>query len=111
MPVSETNRQRYRAILISRAVKDLFLVFVPRRWCWRWLFYGAEGTMLRRPGEICLADLREFAFLDGRSIFHPDAMVMARREGRREVGMRIINYLNLDETTVQTIMEIDDGLG
>lgn len=110
MPVSDTNRARFRAILISRAVKQLFWGMVPRRWLWRWLFYSDEGDMLRRPGEILLADLREFAFLDGRSIFDRDPLVMARREGRREVGMRIINYLNLDESVVQQIMEIDDGL-
>jgi hypothetical protein len=110
MAVSETNRLRYRAVLISREVKALFHNVIPRGILWRWAFFGADGTTLRTPGEILIADLREFAFLDGRSIFHSDAMVMARREGRREVGMRILNYLNLDENAVQKIMELDDGL-
>lgn len=34
---------------------------------------------------------------------------MARREGRREVFARIQYFLNLDENTVQKLMEIDDG--
>ncbi len=110
MAVSETNRARFRAVLISRAVKELFWGLIPRRRLWRWLFFGEDGTVLRRPGEILLADLREFAFLDGRSIFHTDPLMMARREGRREVGMRILNYLNLDENVVQKLMELDDGL-
>ena len=108
MAVSEANRQRWRAILISRMVKDVFWQVVPRRWLWRWLFLDAEGR-LHRAGEAALADLRGYARV-GQSNFSSDPLVMARLAGRQEVAMRIINYLNLDEGQVQHMMEIDDGL-
>lgn len=113
---TERNWLRLRAIRISRAVKDLFLVapgLIVRGWLagwlWRAMFIGDDGRV-HRGGEILLADLREFAFGGGRTVFSNDPLVMARREGRREVFMRIINYLNLDEAVVQKMMEVDDGL-
>jgi hypothetical protein len=114
MAVTATNKARHRAILISRDVKWLFMA-VPERLrarlvarFWRWAFLSAEGE-LHRAGEIMLADLREFAMV-GRSIFHTDPLITARRLGRREVVERMINYLNLDEKAVQQLMELDDGL-
>lgn len=113
---TERNWLRLRAIRISRAVKDLFLVAPGRMWrgwllgwLWRAMFIGDDGRV-HRGGEMLLADLREFAFAGGRTVFSSDPLVMARREGRREVFMRIINYLNLDEAVVQKLMEVDDGL-
>lgn len=116
MAVSETNRLRYRAVQIARAVKAMLGGFpdVLRarrpRWLWRWLFLADDGRV-HRGGEILLADLRSFCGLDRATIFDPDPLVMARREGRREVAVRIFNYLNLDEARVQQLMELDDGLG
>lgn len=120
MAVTETNRLRWRAILIARHIKTLLgaipavLGFARPRWFWRWMFLGPDGKP-HRPGEIILADLREFARLPGNrfnlSTFDTDPLVMARRAGRQEVVMRIINYLNLDETDVQQLMELDDGIG
>jgi hypothetical protein len=112
--VSEVNRQRYRAILISRDVKRV-LCMVPEifgtepRQLWRWLFLGHDGKP-HRAGEIILADLRRYARLDTASIFDSDPQVLAYREGKRAAAMRIFNYLNLDEKAVQTLMELDDGL-
>lgn len=113
MTVTAENRLRWRAILISREVKWLFKA-VPDRWrphvtapFWRWAFLGEEGQ-LHRVGEVILADLRDFC--TSTPLFSPDALVMARRAGRREVFERIVNYLNLDEAQVQKIMELDDGL-
>lgn len=77
----------------SRAVKDLFF----------------ENEQLKRNAEALLADLREFCFAQ-KSSFHTDALVMARREGRRDVWLRITEFLNLDEKDVHQFMEIDDGL-
>lgn len=113
-----TNRLRRRAILIAREFKWVFMA-VPawftarppkglRRRLFRWLFLG-EGGRLHRAGEVVLADLRGFCFADRSTIFDADPIVMARREGRREVFVRITNYLNLDEAAVQKIMELDDG--
>ena len=111
------NWLRLRAIRISRGVKDLFLM-APGRvfrgwwlgWIWRAMFLGDDGRV-HRGGEMLLADLREFAFGGGRTVFSNDPLTMARREGRREVFNRIVNYLNLDEAVVQQLMEVDDGLG
>lgn len=115
MAVSQANRIRQRARLISREVKWIFAWVPPvvRCWLiarlWRWLFKMSDGG-LHRAGEIMLADLRDFARV-GETIFDIEPLVMARRLGRREVVERIINYLQLDEATVQMLMEIDDGLG
>jgi len=114
MAVSHTNRKRWRAMLISRSVKWLFMA-VPDRFTgqrgrlWRWLFLSGADEV-HKAGEVVLADLRSFCFLDRASIFDADPHVMAYREGRRSVAMRIMNYLNLDEKAVQQLMEIDDGL-
>lgn len=105
----QINILRARAILSSRHFKDLFArAVVPKRWLYRWLFRGENGE-LRRVGEHVLADLRDFCLADRATIFDPDVAVMARREGRREVFVRISNFLNLDEQQVQQLMEIDDG--
>ena len=119
MAVSQQNRFRYRAILIAREVKGIFMGMPERfvralagRWMARWLLramFLAPDGQLHRAGEVVIADLRDFGFV-GRTTFHPDAQEMARREGRREVVVRILNYLNLDEAVVQKIMELDDGL-
>lgn len=113
--LSELDRERLRQVRISRAVKDLFLGLVPRRWLWRVLLLNDDGQMLRRPAEILLAELREWSRLPGNrhelSAFDADPLVMARRLGRQEAVMRIIRYLNLDETDVQQLVEIDDGIG
>lgn len=120
MAVSIANRLRNRAILIAREVAYIFCA-LPEiaglrrpRWLYRWLFLAPNGKP-HRAGEIILADLREFARLPtnhkGLGTFDPDPLVMARRIGRQEVVMRIINLLNLDEESVQKLMELDDGLG
>lgn len=104
------QRRRMRAVMVSRAFKELFMSPVERRprRIWRRLFLG-DGDQLRRSGEAALADLREFTGAQ-RTHFDRDPLVMARRAGRRDVWLRIINYLNLDEAQVQQLMEIDDGI-
>ena len=106
--MSQVNQLRKRAVAVSRAFKDLFGGPETRALSrWRRLFMTDETT-LRRVGEHALADLREFCWAQKTS-FDPDPLVMARRAGRRDVWLRITNYLNLDEAQVQTLMEIDDG--
>jgi hypothetical protein len=118
MAVTATNKARFRAVLLSREVKWLFMA-APERlkkrvgprltgWFLQAMFLADDG----RPhpaGEHVLADLREFALV-GRPIFSSDPLIMARRLGRREVVERLINYLNLDEKAVQQLMELDDGI-
>jgi hypothetical protein len=89
----QINRFRWRAILVGREYKRLF----------------QQGDVTTREAEYVLADLRRFCRADRPTIFDRDAMTMARREGRREVFVRIVNFLNLDERAVQQLMELDDG--
>lgn len=103
------NPLRVKAVLLSRQFKELFAgAFVPKRWLYGWLFKGENGE-LRRVGEHVLADLRNFCFADRTTIFDTEPLIMARREGRREVFARIVNFLNLDEKVVQQLMELEDG--
>lgn len=88
------NQLRIIAVLKSRHFKELFL---------------GDNGQLKRSGERVLADLRTFCWADKPTIFDKDPVVMARREGRREVFVRIQNFLNLDERVVQKLMELDDG--
>jgi hypothetical protein len=87
------TRFRWRAIFVSREYKGLFY----------------DNDQVTRQGEHVLADLRRFCHADRPTIFDREPLVMARREGRREVFGRIINFLNLDERAVQQLMELDDG--
>lgn len=88
----EINRVRTRFILKSRNYKGLF--------------FGENGD-LRREGVRVLADLRGFCRAGDATIFSTEALEMARREGRREVFVRISNMLNLDEEAVQKLMEAE----
>lgn len=118
MAVSPENRIRFRAVQVSRQAKWLFMA-VPERFAQRlagrfligpllrWLFLSPDGQV-HRAGEIVLAELRNRYALG--SPFSEDPLVMARKVGRREVLDDLFNYLNLDEATVQKIMELDDGL-
>ncbi|WP_404480035.1 hypothetical protein [Novosphingobium sp. BL-52-GroH] len=96
-------------VIVSRIYRDLFRwLVVPKSRLYRWVFgEGPEG--MRRCGELVLSDLAEFCHADKPTIFDTDPLVMARREGRREVFVRIQNFLNLDENAVRKVMEIDDG--
>jgi hypothetical protein len=107
---SDANQMRAWALRMAQSFKDAFAsAFVPKNWLYRWLFVGENGDF-RRVGEHVLADLRSFCFADRPTIFDLEPIVMARREGRREVFMRVQNFLNLDEAAVQKLMELDDGI-
>lgn len=122
--MSDLNRHRMRVVRIARewkallpqiatptwlrAIAALLAAIVGRRWAYRIAFTGDDGAM-RIATEHVLADLRDFTFARS-SAFDPDPIIMARRQGRRDVWLRISNYLNLDEAQVQKLMEIDDGI-
>lgn len=102
------NPLRRKAVALSRSFKELFLSEDARAQArWQKLFM-ADETTVRRVGEHCLADLRDFCWAQ-KSSFDPDPLIMARRAGRRDVWLRITQALNLDESKVQQLMEIDDG--
>lgn len=107
------NERRIQAVAMSRHFKELFSGWrMTRSGWWRRLFLTDEQR-LRIASERVIADLRDFCFAHAnnrRLLFSKDPLIMARNLGRREVFDRIILYLNLDESEVQTLMEIDDGI-
>lgn len=121
MAIDPIDRLRYRSMLIAREFKSVFRG-VPERLAraligafllgplLRWLFVAPDGKP-HRAGEIVLAAIRRSSGLDRPTVFDPDPVVMAYREGRRSLALEIFNYLNLDEKDVQQLMELDDGLG
>lgn len=130
--MSVINWRRKRAVAVSRTFKSVFRPGGPvriwmrcatvlllaligirrgkdavRQWCYRTVF-TTDGETLRIAANAVLADLRDFSFARA-TAFDRDPIIMARREGRRDVWLRISGYLNLDEAQVQLLMEIDDG--
>lgn len=121
--LSQRNQLRQRSVLVSRSFKAVFTPDQARprwhRWLawilwptsWRARFwqatFSADAHGLGREANHVLADLRDFCFAEKTS-FDPDPHIAARREGRRDVWLRIQRYLNLDEAMVQKLMEIDD---
>ncbi len=96
------------AVPMIEALNELRSMAVLKSRHYKWLFKGDNGD-LKRDAERVLADLRDFCGASAPTIFSTDPLIMARREGRREVFVRIVNFLNLDEATVQKLMELDDG--
>ena len=126
----ERNGRRLRAVRMARAFKAVFqpmairdarvrlagsiLLLIAwltggrqawRRWIYRIVF--TEGDTRRMAARAVLADLRDFTFAQS-SAFARDPIIMARRQARRDVWLRIANYLSLDEAEVQLFMEQDD---
>lgn len=66
----------------------------------------APAGEIDRDREIVLADLRDFGFAN-KSTFDADPMIAARRQGRREMWLRISQHLNLDEERVQKLVELE----
>jgi hypothetical protein len=93
---------RKRSIELARCVKGCFL----------------DGNGIATlEGERVVADLRKFAKL-GTHKQHSflrdltgaiDPLSMARIEGRREVVNRLIDFLELEPSTVRAFVEVDNG--
>lgn len=74
-----------------------------KEWAFRSIFSKENGE-LNEAAKIALADLR--LFCNGtKSNFSVDALEMARMEGRREVFMRIMTFLNYDYSKVYDLEE------
>lgn len=93
---------RRRAVELARCVKACFL---------------GEHGIATLEAEHVIADLRKFAKL-GTHKDHSflrdltgrlDPIAMARIEGRREVVNRLIDFLELEPTTVRGFVEVDNG--
>lgn len=87
------NMLRQRSIFRARSYRAVF----------------ALDGVIDRDREIVLADLRDFGFANS-TTFHADPHIAARRQGRREMWLRIVQHLNLDEAQIQKLVELDDGL-
>lgn len=93
---------RRRSIELSRCVKGCFL---------------DDNGIATFEGERVIADLRKFAKL-GSHKDHSflrdltgaiDPLSMARIEGRREAVNRLIDFLELEPSTVRGFVEVDNG--
>lgn len=70
------------------------------------LFHDGDGE-ISHFGEKVLADLNKFC-RGNKTTFHPDARAHALAEGRREVLLRILNFLNVDSAEIAKFVEIID---
>ncbi len=85
-----------------------------RKQAYRRVFMDASGN-ISRDGELVLADLRRFCRATSTTVHvspiskQIDPLAMAMAEGRREVWMRVMAHLHLDEKQVFNLQEPNDG--
>jgi hypothetical protein len=90
---------------------DLLAKLRRRRYSYRRLFLGEDG--LNADGQIVLADLAKFCRANSSTaIVSPvsrsvDPIAMAMAEGRREVWLRLMAHLHIDERVVFNLNEDD----
>lgn len=89
---------------------DLLAKLRRRRYAYRRMFLGDNG--LNADGQIVLADLAKFCRANNSTaIVSPvsrsvDPIAMAMAEGRREVWLRLMAHLHIDE---RVIFNLDEG--
>lgn len=89
---------------------DLLAKLRRRRYAYRRLFFGENG--LNADGQIVLADLAKFCRANNSTaIVSPvsrsvDPIAMAMAEGRREVWLRLMAHLHIDE---RVVFNLDEG--
>lgn len=85
-----------------------------RKTAYRRVFFDADGN-ISSNAEIVLADLRKFCRANSTTVMvspiskQIDPIAMAMAEGRREVWLRIMAHLLIDEKQVFNLQEPDDG--
>jgi hypothetical protein len=85
-----------------------------RKHAYRSVFLDADGNV-NRNAEIVLADLRKFCRATSTTVMVSpvsksiDPLAMAMAEGRREVWLRLIAHLHIDEKQVFNLEEPNDG--
>ncbi len=93
--------------LTARAVEGLRRAINARRAMhYRACFTGDDGKVSLH-GEKMLADLTRFC-RGNASAFDPDPRIHALLEGRREVLLRILNFLNVDSAELARFVEVQD---
>jgi hypothetical protein len=86
-----------------------------RRYSYRRMFLGEDG--LSPDGEVILADLSKFCRANSSTaVVNPisrsvDPIASAMAEGRREVWLRIMAHLHIDEKVVFNLTENEDQNG
>lgn len=84
-----------------------------RKYAYRRLFLGENG--LNADGQIVLADLAKFCRANASTaVVSPisrsvDPIASAMAEGRREVFLRLIAHLHLEDKTIINLNEEDNG--
>jgi hypothetical protein len=86
-----------------------------RRYAYRRMFLGENG--LNADGEVVLADLAKFCrATSSTAVVNPisrsvDPLATAMAEGRREVWLRIMAHLHIDERVIFNLNEneVNDG--
>lgn len=95
---------------ITQAVRRI----LNRKHAYRRVFMDADGN-INSNAEIVLADLRRFCRATSTTVLVSpvsksiDPIAMAMAEGRREVWMRIMGYLHIDEKQIFNLEEPNDG--
>lgn len=95
---------------ITKAVQRI----LNRKHAYRAVFMDASGD-ISRNGEIVLADLRKFCRANSTTVMVSpisksiDPIAMAMAEGRREVWLRLMAHLHIDEKQVFNLEEPDNG--
>ena len=85
-----------------------------RKTAYRRVFFDAEGN-ISSNAEIVLADLKKFCRGTSSTVMVSpvsksiDPLAMAMAEGRREVWLRIMVHLHIDEKQVFNLEEPKDG--
>ncbi len=91
-------------------IKRLF----SRRAAYQRTFLG-DDNLPHKDGAIVLADLKRFCYVERTTAKVSlatqtiDPMAMAFAEGRREVFMRLIQFLNLDDAAIHRLTEPQQG--
>jgi hypothetical protein len=74
--------------------------------------FGAPDAEPTRAQAAVIQDLRKFCYADARTAQHArdgsiDPLAMALLEGRREVILRILRYLNLSDRALERIEQME----
>lgn len=95
-------------------MKAFFKRLLSRRAAYQRTFLGDDNRP-HMDAVIVLADLKRFCYVERTTVkVSPttqtiDPMAMAFAEGRREVFMRLVQFLNLDDVAVHKLTEPQQG--
>ena len=99
--------------MIGNLTKAVQRVLTRKR-AYRNVFMDTEGR-ITASGEVVLADLRKFCRANSTTVMVSpisksiDPIAMAMAEGRREVWLRLMAHLHIDEKQVFNLQEPDNG--